>query len=94
MVQPARPVHGNVRLLLVELHRTSWGGGGGGSQSGESSEGGDSEGGEGALPIEPPAESWQNSYMPSNTGQSSPTLTAGHTVYMYFCITVSLIILQ
>ena len=27
------------------------------------------------LPREPPAESWQNSYMPSNTGQSSPTLT-------------------
>ena len=27
------------------------------------------------LPREPPAESWQNSYIPSNTGQSSPTLT-------------------
>lgn len=28
------------------------------------------------LPAEPPAESWQNSNNPSNTGQSSPTLTA------------------
>lgn len=28
------------------------------------------------LPAEPPAESWQNSNKPSNTGQSSPTLTA------------------
>ena len=28
------------------------------------------------LPAEPPAESWQNSNRPSNTGQSSPTLTA------------------
>ena len=27
------------------------------------------------LPIEPPADSWQNSYSPSKTGQSSPTLT-------------------
>jgi hypothetical protein len=28
-----------------------------------------------APATEPPAESWQNSYRPSNTGQSSPTLT-------------------
>lgn len=27
------------------------------------------------LPTEPPVESWQNSKSPSNTGQSSPTLT-------------------
>lgn len=27
------------------------------------------------LPTDPPVESWQNSYIPSNTGQSSPTLT-------------------
>lgn len=27
------------------------------------------------LPAEPPADSWQNSNKPSNTGQSSPTLT-------------------
>lgn len=29
----------------------------------------------GHLPTEPPVESWQNSKSPSNTGQSSPTLT-------------------
>lgn len=29
----------------------------------------------GHLPTEPPVESWQNSNSPSNTGQSSPTLT-------------------
>lgn len=28
-----------------------------------------------AAATEPPAESWQNSYKPSKTGQSSPTLT-------------------
>ena len=27
------------------------------------------------VQMEPPAEIWQNSYRPSNTGQSSPTLT-------------------
>ena len=27
------------------------------------------------LPADPPVESWQNSNKPSNTGQSSPTLT-------------------
>lgn len=29
-----------------------------------------------AAATEPPADNWQNSYKPSNTGQSSPTLTA------------------
>lgn len=28
-----------------------------------------------AAATEPPADNWQNSYKPSNTGQSSPTLT-------------------
>lgn len=31
--------------------------------------------------MDPPADNWQNSYMPSNTGQSSPTLTVTIIVY-------------
>ena len=27
------------------------------------------------IPTEPPVDNWKNSYIPSNTGQSSPTLT-------------------
>ena len=36
------------------------------------------------LPMEPPLDSWQNSYIQSNTGQSSPTLTDhSNTIHKY-----------
>jgi hypothetical protein len=35
------------------------------------------------LPTDPPVDSWQNSYMPSNTGQSSPTLTVIYRLIVY-----------
>lgn len=85
VVKTSGPVHRNVRLLPVELHRTRWEATGNREQQNAGMVSFKIRGVSRRIklnltpdsPAEPPAESWQNSNRPSNTGQSSPTLTGG-----------------